>query len=139
MLENGYPEAITSLPEGTWDSFGKALSIIDTLTADLEAEQKKAAHTPHTMGGDRQWRPAPTEHRIETGAVRFGDDWPGLFIRGDNAAGLLSAIQAALTAGHLVSESGQWMMLWAWILDLKRMISEDVFQQPASQPGADHD
>jgi hypothetical protein len=23
--------------------------------------------------------------RVETGAVRFGDDWPGVFIRGDNA------------------------------------------------------
>ena len=24
--------------------------------------------------------------RIETGPVQFGDDWPGTFIRGDNAA-----------------------------------------------------
>ena len=24
--------------------------------------------------------------RVETGAVQFGDDWPGVFIRGDNAA-----------------------------------------------------
>lgn len=23
--------------------------------------------------------------RIETGVVQFGDDWPGIFIRGDNA------------------------------------------------------
>jgi hypothetical protein len=29
--------------------------------------------------------PAVAE-RVETGAVRFGDDWPGTFIRGDNAA-----------------------------------------------------
>lgn len=31
--------------------------------------------------------PVP-EHmqRIETGIVQFGDDWPGVFIRGDNAA-----------------------------------------------------
>ena len=27
--------------------------------------------------------PAVT-NRVETGAVQFGDDWPGLFIRGDN-------------------------------------------------------
>lgn len=27
-----------------------------------------------------------TENRIETGAIRFGDDWPGVFIRGDDAA-----------------------------------------------------
>ncbi|MEN8764135.1 MAG: hypothetical protein ABF290_17120 [Thiogranum sp.] len=24
--------------------------------------------------------------RVETGPVQFGDDWPGIFIRGDNAA-----------------------------------------------------
>lgn len=26
--------------------------------------------------------------RVETGAVQFGDDWPGLFLRGDNAVAL---------------------------------------------------
>lgn len=26
------------------------------------------------------------EERVETGSVQFGDDWPGIFIRGDNAA-----------------------------------------------------
>lgn len=26
------------------------------------------------------------EKRVETGAVQFGDDWPGVFFRGDNAA-----------------------------------------------------
>lgn len=25
------------------------------------------------------------EDRVETGVVQFGDDWPGVFIRGDNA------------------------------------------------------
>lgn len=35
------------------------------------------------------------EKRVETGPVQFGDDWPGLFVRGDNAlyyAHLLSGI-----------------------------------------------
>jgi hypothetical protein len=26
------------------------------------------------------------DKRVETGPTQFGDDWPGLFIRGDNAA-----------------------------------------------------
>lgn len=26
--------------------------------------------------------------RVETGPIRFGNDWPGLFIRGDNAISL---------------------------------------------------
>ncbi len=26
-----------------------------------------------------------SKDRVETGTVQFGDDWPGVFIRGDNA------------------------------------------------------
>ncbi len=31
--------------------------------------------------------PAPNDSqgRVETGPVQFGDDWPGVFIRGDNS------------------------------------------------------
>ena len=29
-----------------------------------------------------------------TGAMQFQDDWPGLFVRGDTAASLLSSIRA---------------------------------------------
>jgi hypothetical protein len=25
------------------------------------------------------------DKRVETGPVQFGEDWPGIFIRGDNA------------------------------------------------------
>lgn len=34
--------------------------------------------------------------RVETGAVQFGDDWPGVFIRGDNAFALAMTLQALL-------------------------------------------
>lgn len=43
------------------------------------------------------------EKRVETGPVRFGDDWPGLFIRGDNAiiAGAhLEACCRHMESGH---------------------------------------
>lgn len=33
------------------------------------------------------------DRRVETGPVRFGDDWCGLFIRGDNAMGFAMALQ----------------------------------------------
>lgn len=36
--------------------------------------------------------------RVETGAVRFGDDWNGLFIRGDSAFYLSSSIKTVLGA-----------------------------------------
>jgi hypothetical protein len=42
---------------------------------------------------------------VETGAVKFGDDWPGLFIRGDNAISLRRRINDLLE--HLSSEDVQ--------------------------------
>ena len=33
------------------------------------------------------------KHRVETGAVRFGDDWNGLFIRGDDCIALMSILE----------------------------------------------
>ncbi len=36
------------------------------------------------------------KHRIETGAVQFGDDWPGLFIRGDDAFYLRQILESIL-------------------------------------------
>ena len=42
--------------------------------------------------------------RIETGAVKFGDDWPGLFIRGDDAFYLDLIIQETQNnTAHLLS------------------------------------
>lgn len=38
--------------------------------------------------------PAQTP-RVETGPVRFGDDWTGVFIRGDNAFAYLLALGIA--------------------------------------------
>lgn len=35
--------------------------------------------------------------RVETGALQFGDDWPGLFIRGDSAAHYALNLQQLLT------------------------------------------
>lgn len=44
--------------------------------------------------GQLQRLPAPEGvSRIETGAVQFGDDWPGLFIRGDNAFHLMLCVR----------------------------------------------
>jgi len=34
--------------------------------------------------------------RVETGVVQFGDDWPGVFIRGDNAFAYARALNALL-------------------------------------------
>lgn len=34
--------------------------------------------------------------RVETGPLQFGDDWPGVFIRGDNALYFAYVLAAAL-------------------------------------------
>ncbi len=34
--------------------------------------------------------------RVETGPTRFGDDWCGVFIRGDNAAALAMYVESML-------------------------------------------
>lgn len=42
--------------------------------------------------------PAPSHlQRVETGVVQFGDDWPGVFIRGDNAAYYSMALDSLLS------------------------------------------
>lgn len=40
--------------------------------------------------------PAVAE-RVETGPIQFGDDWPGTFIRGDNAAYYAMCLAAMLS------------------------------------------
>ena len=36
----------------------------------------------------------PSDDRVETGPIQFNDDWPGFFIRGDNAFAIRMAIAA---------------------------------------------
>lgn len=40
--------------------------------------------------------PEGFEGRVETGPVQFGEDWPGTFIRGDNAAWYAMSIKMIL-------------------------------------------
>lgn len=48
------------------------------------------------MTNDIQHLP-PQEPRVETGVVQFGEDWPGVFIRGDNAFAYRMAIAQLIT------------------------------------------
>ena len=44
----------------------------------------------------------PADHpRVESGVVQFGDDWPGVFIRGDNALFFAIALDTALRRSNL--------------------------------------
>jgi hypothetical protein len=43
--------------------------------------------------------------RAETGPMKFGDDWAGVFIRGDNAFFYLKVLEA-LNAANPIAEKG---------------------------------
>lgn len=46
--------------------------------------------------GKIQQVPALASGRPETGAMQFGNDWPGVFIRGDNALFFARTLTAAM-------------------------------------------
>jgi hypothetical protein len=70
------------------------------------------------MSAERSIRFLPQqEERVETGAVQFGDDWPGLFIRGDDCMVLRIALESvkrhvAAMPGHdqLAVLQGLWLL-----------------------------
>lgn len=42
--------------------------------------------------------------RVETGPVQFGEDWPGVFIRGDNAGALASLLSHPASQGMAIAQ-----------------------------------
>lgn len=47
------------------------------------------------------WTKVPgTGSRMSTGAIQFGEDWPGVFIRGDEAIGYGTMIDFLLSAAE---------------------------------------
>ncbi len=59
---------------------------LEKIAATISPDGVKALETNISVDG-LVMLPMPAGfERIETGAVQFGDDWPGVFIRGDNAA-----------------------------------------------------
>jgi hypothetical protein len=75
--------------------------------------------------------------RVETGAIRFGNDWPGLFVRGDQAIhlawciGELEPLLRAVLAHHpeLLPSNFAWdhldLALSALSL-IRKVINEEV-------------
>lgn len=55
--------------------------------------------------------------RVETGVVRFGNDWPGVFLRGDDAHGFAAALREVLkdSKNEIASKylEGLAHLLWA--------------------------
>jgi hypothetical protein len=66
---------------------------------EAETTEDSCAETVRKIYGD-------IGKRIETGPVQFNNDWPGVFIRGDNAAYFAMALDAILAGErNFISET----------------------------------
>lgn len=86
------------------------------------------------MSSDQQVRrvPAPLDAgRVETGAVQFGDDWPGLFLRGDDAFHLMLTLRQLkeLLGDNLRGEAG---FRFAELMEYVDIVEQDVVVRPAA-------
>jgi hypothetical protein len=76
------------------------------------------------------------ERRVESGAIRFGDDWAGLFLRGDDCMAVAMAIGVV---EHLVSgmpdATASVQAMLSPLRRLRRLIDEDVMH-PIAQDAA---
>jgi hypothetical protein len=61
--------------------------------------------------------PQPEGGRVETGVVRFGDDWAGVFIRGDNSFFLATALCEVLKNPNDCVYAGQVQEFARLLLD----------------------
>ena len=41
------------------------------------------------------------DHRVETGALQINDDWPGLFVRGDDCLGFKFLLEDMLKTANM--------------------------------------
>lgn len=68
--------------------------------------------------------PTADNPRVETGAVQFGEDWPGHFIRGDDAFNL--CLQIDIIEAELAGNPRARMSL-AELISLRDNIRENTF------------
>lgn len=73
-----------------------------------------------------QTLPAPEGiSRVETGALQFGDDWPGVFIRGDNACMLASSLASIVNMRLMQGDvAPQEFASFGFMVSHARMLAE---------------
>lgn len=79
------------------EAIGKQLAVYEcakpSVLANVTNEERAASNLQTVV-----MLPKPSNlQRVETGAIQFGDDWPGVFIRGDNAAYYSRALDSIMT------------------------------------------
>lgn len=67
--------------------------------------------------------------RVPTGAVQFNDDWPGLFVRGDNAFALMLELKQILETLDAHKELNCQTYL---VREIVQTLEQDVILPPES-------
>jgi hypothetical protein len=70
--------------------------------------------------------PKTQEQRVRTGKLQFENDWPGVFIRGDDALSYAAAIRGLLAAGEprdlSDDEMNKWHICHSSLLELEALL-----------------
>ena len=61
-----------------------------------QARRRRFQHVMPLRGARLKCGSLVKRVRMETGMMQFEGDWPGLFIRGDDAIGLMASVRAVL-------------------------------------------
>ena len=64
--------------------------------------------------------------RVETGAIQFGDDWPGLFVRGDSALHLEICLSAILAHVENSDDNAIYAPYISFLRSIQREIAANV-------------
>ena len=73
------------------------------------------------------------EPRVETGPVQFGNDWPGVFIRGDCAFGYAMCLEQVLQA--MGDGEVPHVLFWKQLDGLLHVLRSSTELAPASGAG----
>lgn len=77
------------------------------------------------------------DKRVETGAVQFGDDWPGYFIRGDQALHIVMCIGYIEKFVELDDKIKQ--MYFGYLTSMRDDICENVLVTGPENPTKEED
>lgn len=75
-----------------------------------------------------------TEPRVETGPIRFGTDWPGTFIRGDNSFAAAMALEVALAALESGPDRATLAITIVQLRGFQRLLQESNLATRAAPP-----
>lgn len=64
--------------------------------------------------------------RLETGPLRAGPDWPGVFIRGDNAQAFLISLQTVMARARETNVNTELFFALGQLRDLEEILQSAI-------------